>query len=128
MLEQAGIPAERIAIGGFSQGASLAIEFVLRSAQHSSDVRRWGGLLAFSGGYIWPIGQPRRSAGSLAGTPAFLGCSDADPFIPLERVEETTALLQAMGAQVDQRIYPGMGHTICRDEIEAAQKIISTFR
>ena len=53
MLHENGIPAEKVLIGGFSQGASLAIEFVLRNA------RRWGGLLAFSGGYIWPIGQPR---------------------------------------------------------------------
>ncbi len=128
MLEQAGIPAERTVIGGFSQGASLAIEFVLRSAQHPSGPRRWGGLLAFSGGYIWPTGQPRSPAGSLAGTPVFLGCSDVDSFIPLARVEETTALLRAMGAQVDQHIYPGMGHTICQEEIEAAQRIISALR
>ncbi len=121
LLEQAGIPAERILIGGFSQGASLAIEFVLRSG------RRWGGLLAFSGGYIWPLGQPRVPAGSLDGTPVFLGCSDTDPFIPLARVEESAALLQAMGAQVDLHIYPGMGHTINQSEIDAAQQIITAI-
>jgi glyoxalase family protein len=122
MLEQAGIPAERILIGGFSQGASLAIEFVLRSG------RRWGGLLAFSGGYIWPLGQPRAQAGSLAGTPVFLGCSDIDPHIPLARVEETAALLQAVGAQVDLHLYPNMGHTIIQEEIDAAQHIITAIQ
>lgn len=121
MLEQVGIPAELILIGGFSQGASLAIEFVLRSG------RRWGGLLAFSGGYIWPLGQPRGLAGSLAGTPVFLGCSDKDPFIPLARVEETATLLQAMGAQVDKHIYPGMEHTVNQEEIDAAQQIITAI-
>lgn len=125
MVEQDGIPADRIIIGGFSQGASLAIEYVLRSG------RRWGGLLAFSGGYIWPAGQPRHlldgQANSLGGTPVFLGCSDVDPYIPLSRVEDTAALLAAMGAQVDRRIYPGMGHTITPQEIEAAKQIVSAI-
>jgi glyoxalase family protein len=121
LLEQGGVPAERVIVGGFSQGASLSIEFVLRSR------RRWGGLLAFSGGYIWPLGRPRIPQGSLAGTPVFLGCSDVDPFIPLSRVEDSSALLEAMGAQVDRRIYPGMAHTIVPQEITAAQIIISAL-
>ena len=118
-LAEGGIPAEKVWIGGFSQGASLAIEFVLRSA------RRWGGLLAFSGGFIWPLGKPRPAAGSVQGTPVFLGCSDVDPYIPRSRVEETAAILEAMGAHVTQRLYPGMGHTINQDEITWAQTLIS---
>ncbi|MCA9945505.1 MAG: hypothetical protein KC449_18605, partial [Anaerolineales bacterium] len=43
-VEAAGVPAEKIIIGGFSQGACLASEFVARNA------RRYGGLLVFSGG------------------------------------------------------------------------------
>jgi predicted esterase len=118
-LAEGGISAEKVWLGGFSQGASLAIEFVLRSA------RRWGGLLAFSGGFIWPLGKPRPAAGSVQGTPVFLGCSDVDPYIPRSRVEETAAILEAMGAHVTQRLYPGMGHTINQDEIQWAQKLIS---
>ena len=121
MLAKNGIPADKVIIGGFSQGSSLAIEFVMRNA------RRWGGLLAFSGGYIWPLGVPREPAGSLDGMPVFLGCSDVDPYIPLERVNETSAALQAMGAQVTVQIYPGMGHTINQDEVIAAQKLISSL-
>jgi predicted esterase len=122
LLQQSSIPAEKIIIGGFSQGASLSIEFVLRNS------RRWGGLLAFSGGHIWPLDIPRQpAAGSLAGTPVFLGCSDVDPHIPLARVEETESLLTTMGAQVTKRIYPGMGHSINQDEIDTAQALISAL-
>jgi predicted esterase len=32
-------------------------------------------------------------------------------------VRETTAVFQAMGADVVERIYPGMGHTINNDEL-----------
>lgn len=117
-IESHGIAAERIVIGGFSQGACLASEFVIRNP------RRWGGLIAFSGGYIGPLDAPRQPQGSLGGTPAFLGCSDVDPHIPLQRVRETTALLQSMGAQVTEKIYRNMGHTIYGDEIDHANDLL----
>ncbi|MBL8092380.1 MAG: hypothetical protein JNJ43_18750, partial [Anaerolineales bacterium] len=44
--------------------------------------------------------------------------------IPLQRVQETTKLLQAMNAQVTERIYPNMGHTINNEEIALANEII----
>ena len=56
--------------------------------------------------------------------PAFLGCSDTDPHIPLQRVQETTSLLKAMGADVTERIYPNMDHTINDEELELARKLI----
>ena len=118
-VEAAGIPNEKIFIGGFSQGACLASEYVIRNP------KKYGGLLVFSGGYIGPLNTQRQPNGDLNGTPAFLGCSDIDPHIPLQRVKETTALLQAMGAQVTEKIYPGMGHTINDEEIELAGELIS---
>ena len=117
-VEAAGIPAERIVLGGFSQGACLASEFMARNA------RRYGGLLAFSGGLIGPPGAPRAYAGSLAGTPVFLGCSDVDPHIPRARVEETAAVLEGLGAQVTMRLYPGMDHTINAEEINHARILL----
>lgn len=119
MLEDHGVRAENVILGGFSQGACLAAEYLVRHP------RQWGGLLVFSGGYIGPLDAPRDPEGSLHGTPIFLGCSDIDPHIPLQRVNETSALLTAMGAEVNTCIYPGMGHMINQDEIEQAQTIIS---
>lgn len=118
-VEAHNIPVNKIFIGGFSQGACLASEYVIRNP------RRYGGLLAFSGGYIGPLGMPRQPAADLGGMPAFLGCSDMDPHIPLQRVKETAALLKSMGAQVTEKIYPEMGHTIIDDEIEQARQILS---
>jgi predicted esterase len=118
-VEAAGIPRERIFLGGFSQGACLASEFVARNAG------RCGGLLAFSGGLIGPEGTPRAYDGSLDGAPVFLGCSDVDPHIPLARVRETAAVLEKLGGRVDLRVYPRMGHTINQDEIDAAAALIA---
>ncbi len=117
-VEAAGIPAEHIILAGFSQGACLASEFVARNA------RRYGGLLAFSGGLIGPPDTPRDYPGSLDGTPIFLGCSDVDFHIPKERVQETATVLTRLGADVTMRLYPGMDHTIIQAELDAAQKIV----
>ncbi|MEZ4729534.1 MAG: dienelactone hydrolase family protein [Caldilineaceae bacterium] len=118
-VEAAGIPAERVIIGGFSQGACLASEFVARNAQ------RYGGLLVFSGGLIGPPGTPRDYAGSLADTPVFLGCSDVDFHIPAARVTESAEVLRRMGGQVTAKLYPKMGHTINADELAHARQIVN---
>ena len=117
-LEAQKIPASRIGLLGFSQGACLSLEFAARHA------RRYAAVVAFSGGLIGPPGTPRDYKGSFEGTPVFLGCSDVDPHIPLERVHESADALNRMGAAVDTRIYPGMGHEINRDEIEAVRKML----
>jgi phospholipase/carboxylesterase/glyoxalase family protein len=111
MLVGAGVPPERTVLLGFSQGACLVLEYAARYAQ------RFGGVAGLSGGLIGPPGTPRTYPNSLEGTPIFLGCSDADPHIPVERVHETTQVLAALGGVVTEKIYPGLGHTINRDEI-----------
>jgi phospholipase/carboxylesterase len=78
-----------------------------------------------TGGQHGPPGTPRHYDGSFAGTPVFLGCSDRDPHIPRERVDETAEVLRAMGAEVTERIYPNMGHTVNEDELEAVRGIVA---
>lgn len=118
-LAQAGIPAERVILLGFSQGACLVTEFAARRP------RRYGGVVGLSGGLIGPPGAPRSLTGSLQGTPVLLGCSDVDPFIPLERVKETDRALRELEAAVTLRIYPGLGHSIHPEEIELTRAIMS---
>ncbi len=117
-IEAAGISAENIIIGGFSQGACLSSEFVARNP------RRYGGLLVFSGGVIGPLDMQRDDSGDLAGTPVFLGCSDTDFHIPLRRVEESAEIFRQLNADVTTKIYPNMGHTINHDEIRHAKSIV----
>ncbi len=120
-LEGEGFDASKVAIIGFSQGACLASEFAARNA------RRYGAIIALTGGLIGPPGTPRDYDGSLNGTPVFLGSSDVDPHVPLERIEETDAVLTRLGAKVDKRIYPGMGHIVNEDEVEAARKMFQVI-
>lgn len=128
---EAGVPRERIVLGGFSQGACLASEFAARHASSG----RWGGLLALSGGLIGSAqgkGSPPADkhfdySGSLDGTPMLLGCSDVDPHIPLTRVETTAEVMTGLGARVDKRIYRGFGHAVNEDEVEAARTMLDAL-
>jgi len=103
------IPAERVVLLGFSQGACLALEFAARNA------RRYGGLVGLSGGLIGPDGTPRDYPGSLDGTPVFLGCSDVDPHIPARRVLDSAGWLEKLGGSVRVELYPGLGHEVNHD-------------
>jgi predicted esterase len=116
--EAANLPAERVVLLGFSQGASVALEFAARNA------RRYGAIVAISGALLGPEGTPRDYAGSLAGTPVFLGAGDVDPHLPKRRVDETAAVLERLGATVTKRIYPGLGAAIDPDEIAAARGLL----
>jgi phospholipase/carboxylesterase len=118
----AGVPADRIVLIGFSQGACLAGEYAVRHAQ------RYGGVAMLSGGLIGPPGTRWPEAGGFAGTPVFLGCSDRDPHIPLARVHESTAVFSRMGAAVTERIYPDMGHLVSAEEVSEVRNILDAIR
>ena len=118
-VESAGVDRTKILLGGFSQGACLALEYVVR---HPA---RFGGVAGLSGGLIGPPGTTWATDGSLAGTPIFLGCSDVDFHIPKERVLESAEVLTALGAQVETTLYPNMDHIINEDELARVQKLIA---
>ncbi|MEZ3114694.1 alpha/beta hydrolase [Halobaculum sp. MBLA0147] len=125
------VGAERVVLLGFSQGACLATEWAARNPT------RYGGVVGFSGGLIGPPGTEFAYEGSFARTgegstdgspdttPVFLGCSDEDPHIPASRVHETRDALAAMDADVDERLYPGMGHGVNEEELAAAAEIVA---
>jgi predicted esterase len=78
----------------------------------------FGAVVALSGGLIGSDVDPARYPRRLDGTVAFLGCSDVDGHIPETRVHAARRqLLQAQGADVVTRIYPGMAHTVNDDEL-----------
>lgn len=120
-LAAAGIPPERTVLLGFSQGACLALEYAARNAG------RYGAVVGLSGGLIGPDGTSRDYPGSFDGTPVFLGCSDVDPHVPKVRVDETAEVLRGLGGKVEERIYPGMGHTINQDELDAVAALFRSL-
>ena len=117
--EAAGVPAERTVLLGFSQGACLAAEY---AARHP---KRYGALIVFTGGLIGPPGHRFEAAGDLAGTPVYLAAGDPDPHVPWSRVEETAEVLRKLGAAVEIERFPGLPHTVARQEIVKARELVA---
>lgn len=113
-----GVPENKIIVLGFSQGASLSLEWTARTA------RQVAGVFALSGGLIGPPGTPREYGGTFNDTAVFLGCSDVDFHIPKERVNESAEVFTRMKAQVTKRLYPNMDHTVNDDEIAAVSSFL----
>jgi predicted esterase len=109
----------RVVLGGFSQGACLAAEYALRFPG------RYGGLLLYTGGFIGPPGTVPPRMGSFDGTPAYLGTSNPDDWVPADRVRETSDALTALGAEVTLDIFEGMDHLVNDDEIAAGRALLS---
>ncbi|MFT3748898.1 MAG: dienelactone hydrolase family protein [Agriterribacter sp.] len=120
-VEQAiekGIAKDHIYFLGFSQGACLALEYITRNAV------KYGGAVAFTGGLIGDKVYPENYKGRFEKTPVFIGTSDPDAHVPVERVYASVNILKQMGADVIEKIYPNMGHTITQDEINLANQIV----
>lgn len=120
-ITQSGIPHQKIMFIGFSQGACLSSEFVARHPQ------RYGALFVLSGGLIGADGELTGYTGGLNKMPVFLGCSDIDDHIPVERVHQSADIFTALGASVTKRIYPNMGHTINQDKLDFIKETMNTI-
>ncbi|MCE7060056.1 alpha/beta hydrolase [Dyadobacter sp. CY343] len=117
-IEKSGISPENIFFAGFSQGACLTLEYVARNA------KRYGGVIAFTGGLIGETLDERNYSGDFANTPVFISTGDPDPHVPVSRVKESIAILERMNAFVTFNIYPGRPHTILPGEIKLANQHI----
>ena len=130
-FDAAGLPRERIVVGGFSQGACLALEWAARRGGPLA------GVFGASGGLVGTADAPGRpdpalyghtpkameQTGTLGGTPVWLGCHMQDPHIPRARVEGSKAKLESLGATVEMALYAGQGHGITRADVEALRRM-----
>lgn len=118
LILEKGLSRKQVYFVGFSQGACLMLEYLARNAT------RYGGAAAFTGGLIGDRIYCENYAGDFDGTPIFIGTSNTDFHVPVSRVYATTKVLKAMGADVTEKVYDNMEHTIIQDEIDQANKLI----
>lgn len=114
-----GFDAQDIYFLGFSQGACLSLEYGARHA------KRYGGIIALTGGLLGDTVDVSNYAGDFVGTPIFIGSSDHDPHVPEARIDESEVILEQLGARVTKKIYPGLGHTINDDELQRANALLN---
>lgn len=118
MALEAGIKRDNIYFFGFSQGACLTVEFLARNAQ------KFGGAVAIIGGVIGDKINRENYKGDFAQTPIFLGTSNPDFHVPIERVYATANILREMNADVTEKVYANFGHSINQEEMELANTLI----
>ena len=113
-----GVTEQQIYFAGFSQGACLTLEYITRNA------RQYGGAVAFTGGLVGDKLYTENYAGDFKQMPIFIGTSDPDPHVPVQRVLASETQLKKMHANVQVKVYPTMGHTINDDEIKRANELV----
>jgi phospholipase/carboxylesterase len=80
--------------------------------------------VALTGGLIGDRIYKESYQGTFGNTPIFIGTGHPDPHVPVERVYETRALLHEMNAAVTLEVYPHIGHTVVREEIDKANLLV----
>jgi len=114
-----GLGLERIVLGGFSQGACVAAEFLVRNP------RSYGGALILSGGLMDVAAIGRRPGSGLLAVPIYVSASEADGQAAVDRARATIKTLQAGGALIRSHIFPDRPHIIGDDEIIEARKLLT---
>ncbi|SFP11654.1 phospholipase/carboxylesterase [Pseudarcicella hirudinis] len=118
-IKAEGIPANKIYLLGFSQGACLTLEFAARNAS------KYGGVIAFTGGLIGEKLNLNNYQGDFNQTPILITTGDPDPHVPVSRVNESAEILKKMNAEVWVEIFKGRPHTIEFKELELANQLLN---
>lgn len=121
-LRKRGVALDRIVPGGFSHGACLTAEFLVRNP------RSYGGALIFSGGHIDVAAIGRRPGSGLLAVPIYVSGSEMDAVIPVDRTRGAIKTLQAGGALIRSHVFTDRAHEISADEIVAARKLLNDVK
>lgn len=106
--ERQGFPASRVVLGGFSQGAALALHAGLAAPDPLA------ALCVFSGWSGAPLGP-----GVHAETPILMLHGTEDPVVPLESASQSASILQRMGCSgLDFREHSGLSHAVSPGEVQ----------
>ncbi|NJW53867.1 alpha/beta hydrolase [Salinimicrobium oceani] len=117
-LNQSGISSENIYFFGFSQGACLTLEYVTRNA------KKYGGVIAIIGGLIGKHINTGNYITDFSETRIYLGTSDPDAHVPVERVHQTAEILKNKNARVEFQIHKDGGHAILPEELGRANNFV----
>ncbi|TMW60998.1 hypothetical protein Poli38472_014459 [Pythium oligandrum] len=108
---EGGIPHSRIVLGGFSQGGAMSLftGFQIKTVL--------AGVLCLSG-YIPKMGSYAVTPETV-NVPLLMCHGDQDPVVRFEWGQQSKAKLESAGVKnIEFRVYPGMQHSACMEEID----------
>ena len=105
---------DRVALFGFSQGAILSLDALVDG--------RWpvAAVVAASGRLATPVGPKPASA-----TPVLILHGERDDVIPAAEAERARRALEGAGFAVDAQVYPGLGHGVSPEGLQAAGALLA---
>lgn len=117
---KAGIPSERIVLGGFSQGGAMSL------ISGVTCPTRLGGIFGLSCYLLLkdkfrdmvPQDNPNKQ------TPIFMGHGDRDPVVKYEYGKMTAEQLREWGWTIDFRTYKGLPHSAAPEELEDLESFL----
>ncbi|MBF9034544.1 phospholipase [Rhodobacterales bacterium HKCCE2091] len=127
-----GVPRDRIAIGGFSQGGCLALEYAARRGGVRAAFGLSGALVGTGDAGTGPVPELYGHGDKLfdydtdlSGLPVVLDLHENDPHIPLSRARRTAEVFESLGADVRMNVMPGPGHAIGRFGVSEIRGILN---
>jgi phospholipase/carboxylesterase len=112
-----GIPSERIAIAGFSQGGAIALQTALRYKSQLAGVLALSTYLPLNASLAAELNQNNQH------TPIFMAHGTVDDVIPLTLAQQSHDILKSQALTVDFHAYP-MAHSLCEAEINDIQQFL----
>lgn len=109
---QAGIPANRIVLGGFSQGAALSVR-----TGFTLDVTL-AGVVCLSGYLVQKSVTLAALNDASKATPLFVGHGTADAVVAFDAGKRVHAALSEAGVTAELHVYERMGHSSSQREMQ----------
>jgi len=119
-LDRLGWAARDVLLFGFSQGACLLAEHLLRQQPSCA------GAFLHTGGYLGPDARewPALEGSGLPGTEVVLLSAEEDEFVPLSRVERTAGAFARLGARIELTTYDDPEHHLNEDSVVRLRRML----
>jgi phospholipase/carboxylesterase len=112
-----GVPADRVVLAGFSQGAAVCLYTAPRFPQTLAGVMALSGYLPRESSF-----SAERAAANDA-TPIFMAHGQEDAVLPITMGAQSRDYLKALGYAVEWHDYP-MAHAVCAAEVSAIREFL----
>lgn len=115
---RAASPGARLVLAGFSQGACLAVEYLMRQGPWPGAVCLFTGCRVGGRGDALPVA-------ALGGMAVYASCGDADPWIPAASYFDMLSDLTVAGARIRADMFPGRPHMVTGTEVMALSDMLA---
>ncbi|KAI1488405.1 Phospholipase/Carboxylesterase-domain-containing protein [Biscogniauxia mediterranea] len=118
----AGIPANRIVLGGFSQGGAMALFSGLTAKVKLAGIVGLSAYLPLDAKFPDFVKESDLNHD----TPILMCHGDVDPVVPTAFGKLSYEMLKSQGFAVTLKMYEGMGHSACLEELDEVEAFLQS--